>query len=118
MTKTLIVVMGTNRYELSIELSTLLNSDSYHIITTINPDIMAILWAYDADPDYHDIIFIMSDIDTSNWYINTKYDEKVLLKGVSNIKLLRGPSITWTDISELPSLILRLERNVSEHANF
>lgn len=119
MHKTLIVVMGGNRINLSAAILPLIdNPHSYHITTSLESDIINTLRWYDQQPDYNDIVFVTSDVESSEWFVNNKYDEKVLLCGLYNNNPFRNPSITWNNLSEIPSLIKRLEGNISEHANF
>jgi len=122
MFKTKIVLLGQNRMRIADTLSVLLN-DQYKLQASIHAcnkdEILDILMEYDLDKECDDIIFICCDQESSSSFVKYKYDEKVILKlDRDPRRWAHGPSVCWVSEAELPSLIIRLERNISEHANF
>lgn len=123
MTKTLVYILGSDKLDVYNTLKQNLNEEKYSIYTSLSGDctndtMLDIVRWYDINHDFDDLIFVMSDPKSSQWFIDNKYDEKVLLKDTTDSRKLHAPSITWSSLSELPSLVERLERNISEHANF
>ena len=124
MTKTLVYILGSNTSDVYNILNMELSKERYSIY--ISPSnggctkehMLNIFRWYDTNPAFDDLIFVISDPKSSQWFIDNKYDEKVLLKDTTDSRKLHAPSITWSSLSELPSLVERLERNISEHANF
>jgi hypothetical protein len=80
--------------------------------------ILKYLINFDDDQTYDDVVFITTSTEVSSWFISNKYNEKVAYYGGVDRSSYRGPAIQWTDMTELPSIIKRLEGNVSEDANF
>ena len=80
--------------------------------------VMECLMNYDDDQTYDDVIFITTCEQASRWFISNKYNEKVAYYGNADTGSYRGPAVSWTYMFELPSIIKKLEGNVSEDANF
>jgi hypothetical protein len=80
--------------------------------------VMECLMNYDDDQTYDDVIFITTCEQASRWFISNKYNEKVAYHGSADTGSYRGPAVSWTYMFELPSIIKKLEGNVSEDANF
>lgn len=116
--KTLLVVLGSDNETVAKYISVEMNEAEIYDILFTDQKINNLLVDYDNDPLYSDLIFITTDEQSSQLFLDNKYNEKVLFKDAVNTNALRAPSITWSNVSELPSLIKKLERNISEHANF
>jgi hypothetical protein len=114
MEKTLVVVIGKDRVVLRNDIEKwldIMKVEGYDVVFTEHlsnsQEIVQILINYDYEPLYTDIIFVTSDKSSSQWFIENKYNEKVLLNGIN-----------WFDVNTIPSLLERQRRNMSEHANF
>ena len=114
MEKTLVVVIGKDRVSLRDDIAKWLGITEikgYDVVYSEHEsdfhEIIKILINYDNEPGYTDIIFVTSDKESSQWFIENKYNEKVLLNGIN-----------WFDVNTIPSLLERQRRNMSEHANF
>lgn len=120
LSKTMIVVVGADNIAVADYLNTRLSPDEYEIVQLSYEyqTITAQLKLYDQDVSLADIIFVATDAQAATKMIGYKYDEKILLKDIVDPRSMHAPSATWHNVDELPSLIERLERNVSEHANF
>lgn len=120
--KTLVLVLGSEREGVANQLLSDLDPARYLIQTTLltceKEEILQWLMSYDRDPQLGDIVFVVTDEKSSLWFLSYKYDEKAALKIDLKSLEFSSPGACWSDVSELPSLIERLDRNVSEHANF
>jgi hypothetical protein len=119
--KTLIVVFGDLDEELNTYLKHILDKDLYLIrcLYDMNNDaIIQALVEYDNTNDLNDIVFITTNLDSSEFFVKSRFDEKVLLRNISYKYNYNGLSIVWNDMGNLPVLIQRLGSNISENANF
>lgn len=77
---------------------------------------------HDKDLQSDDLIFVClsesASVDLLKIFSDNKYNEKVLYKNVIDKRQFRGPSMTWSDVSDLPKLIEEIGNVISEHANF
>jgi hypothetical protein len=120
MNKTLLIVIGGPERRLVVEQLkpdySVWNNDFQ--TDRLEAAVMECLINYDDDQAYDDVVFITTSTEASSWFISNKYNEKVAYSGSVDRGSYRGPAIQWTDLTELPSIIKKLEGNVSEDANF
>lgn len=113
--KTLIVVLGINQKEVATFLSSEINHSDLYGISYTDQKIIDILKEYDNDPLYSDLIFITTDDQSTQLFVNTNYNVKTLVKSNGkDLTKISGLNITWCDVDELPSLIKRAENNISD----
>ena len=111
---TALVILGKNRAE------ALEHLQGFHVLAWSeygNPEIIQSIYL-DPSLDEHELIVICTDLQSSKRFLASKYDEKALLRHAEDKREQHAPTVTWTEFHELPSLIERLERNISDHANF
>jgi hypothetical protein len=125
MNKTLLIVIGQPNYFGPNFLETLGFNSSTHTFVlldyytpTLKYEVNEILSHYDLDDHLDDVVFITTCEQASRWFISNKYNEKVAYYGSADTGSYRGPAVSWTYMFELPSIIKKLEGNVSEDANF
>jgi hypothetical protein len=125
MNKTLLIVIGQPNYFGPNFLETLGFNSSTHTFVSLDYctpalkyEVNEILSHYDLETHLDDVIFITTSEQASRWIISNKYNEKVAYYGNADTGSYRGPTVSWTNQDELPSIIKKLEGNVSEDANF